>query len=124
MATRPRVLLADDHPGVVRALSRLLSFECDVVGTVDDGNEVATAAARLQPVVVVLDINLPNVNGLDACREIRKNNPRARVIVVSAMLDDAITKAAESAGASRFFDKSSMGEELLLAIKQAWGEAS
>ena len=124
MATRPRVLLADDHPGVVRALSRLLSFECDVVGAVEDGSEVAAAAARLQPVVVVLDVNLPNVNGLDACREIRRNNPRARVIVISAMIDDAITKEAQSAGASSFVDKSAMGEELLLAIKQAWAEAS
>jgi DNA-binding NarL/FixJ family response regulator len=124
VSTRPRVLVADDHPGVVRALSRLLSFECDVVGAVEDGSQVADAAARLQPVVVVLDVNLPNVNGLDACREIRRNNPRARVIVISAMIDDAITKEAQSAGASSFFDKSAMGDELVLAIKQAWTEAT
>jgi DNA-binding NarL/FixJ family response regulator len=124
VSTRPRVLVADDHPGVVRALSRLLSFECDVVGAVEDGSQVADAAARLQPVVVVLDVNLPNVNGLDACREIRRNNPRARVIVISAMIDDAITKEAQSAGASSFFDKSAMGDELVLAIKQAWTETT
>jgi DNA-binding NarL/FixJ family response regulator len=124
VSTRPRVLVADDHPGVVRALSRLLSLECDVVGAVEDGSEVANAAARLQPVVVVLDVNLPNVNGLDLCREIRRNSPRARVIVISAMIDDAITKEAQSAGASSFFDKSAMGDELVLAIKQAWTEAT
>ena len=83
MPTRPRVLLADDHPGVARALSRLLSFECDVVGVVGDGCEVADAAARLQP-VVVLDVNLPNVNGLDVCRQITQDSPRARVIVINA----------------------------------------
>ena len=70
MPTRPRVLLADDHPGIVKALGRLLSFECDVVGTVSDGSAVAEAADTLQPVVVVVDVNLPNVNGLDVCREI------------------------------------------------------
>ena len=120
MSTRPRVLLADDHPGVARALSRLLSFECDVVGVVGDGCEVADAAARLQPVVVVLDVNLPNVNGLDVCRQITQDSPRARVIVISAMIDAALAKAARQAGASVFFDKTSMGDELVLAIKQAW----
>jgi DNA-binding NarL/FixJ family response regulator len=63
MPTRPRVLLADDHPGVVKALQRMLSLECDVVGVVADGSEVAEAAARLQPVVIVVDLNLPNVTG-------------------------------------------------------------
>lgn len=124
MSTRPRVLLADDHPGVARALSRLLSFECDVVGVVGDGCEVADAAARLQPVVVVLDVNLPNVNGLDVCRQIIRDNPRARVIVISAMIDAALAKAARLAGASLFFDKTSMGDELVLAIKEVWRETT
>jgi len=120
MPTRPRVLLADDHPGVVTALSRLLSFECDVVGTVGDGSDVAAAAARLQPVVVVVDVNLPHVNGLDVCREITRNNPRARVIVISGMLDDDVAQAARTAGASGFFYKAAMGDELVFAIKTAW----
>lgn len=124
MSTRPRVLLADDHPGVARALSRLLSFECDIVGVVGDGCEVADAAARLQPVVVVLDVNLPNVNGLDVCRQIIRDNPRARVIVISAMIDAALAKAARLAGASLFFDKTSMGDELVLAIKEVWRETT
>lgn len=124
MSTRPRVLLADDHPGVARALNRLLSFECDVVGVVGDGCEVADAAARLQPVVVVLDVNLPNVNGLEVCRQITRDNPHARVIVISAMIDGALAKAARLAGASLFFDKTSMGDELVLAIKQVWRETT
>jgi two-component system response regulator DevR len=123
MIGRPRVLIADDHEAVAKALTRLLSFECDVVGIAGDGSEVAAAAAKLQPVVVVLDVNLPNVNGLDVCREITRNHPRARVILITAMIDDAIMKAALSAGASSFFDKSAMGDELVLAIKRAWTEA-
>jgi DNA-binding NarL/FixJ family response regulator len=124
MTARPRVLIADDHAAVAKALSRLLSFECDVVGVAGDGSEVADAAARLQPVVVVLDVNLPNVNGLEICREITRNHPRARVILMTAMIDEAIMKAARSAGASSFFDKSAMGDDLVLAIKQAWTEAT
>jgi len=124
MTARPRVLIADDHAAVAKALSRLLSFECDVVGVAGDGSEVADAAARLQPVVVVLDVNLPNVNGLEICREITRNHPRARVILMTAMIDEAIMKAARSAGASSFFDKSAMGDDLVVAIKQAWTEAT
>jgi DNA-binding NarL/FixJ family response regulator len=120
MPTRPRVLLADDHPGVVRALSRLLSFECDVVGTVSDGSEVAEAANNLQPVVVVVDVNLPNVNGLDVCREITMKSPRARVVVMSGMFDPEVAQAARTAGASGVFDKAAMGDKLVAAIKEAW----
>ena len=124
MPTRPRVLLADDHPGIVKALSRLLSFECDVVGTVSDGSEVAEAADTLQPVVVVVDVNLPNVNGLDVCREISTKSPRARVIVISGMFDYAVAQAARTAGASAAFDKAAMGDQLVVAIKEAWNETA
>src|SRR5882672_115722 len=124
MPARPRVLLADDHPGVVKALSRLLSFDCDVVGTVSDGSEVAEAADNLQPIVVVVDVGLPNVNGLDVCREITRNSPRARVIVMSGMLDHDVTRAARMAGASEVFDKAAMGDQLVVAIKEAWSVTS
>ena len=68
MPTRPRVLLVDDHPGYGEALHRVLSLECDVIGTIADGREVACAAAQAQPVVIVMDLNLPNISGLDARR--------------------------------------------------------
>lgn len=120
MPTRPRVLLADDHPGIVKALSRLLSFEFEVVGTVSDGSKVAEAADTLQPVVVLVDVNLPNVNGLDVCREITRNSPRARVIVMSGMFDNDVALAARTAGAFGAFDKAAMGDRLVIAIKEAW----
>ena len=119
MADRPRVLLADDHRGVAKALSRTLAIECDVVGVVADGSEVMAAAARLGPVVVVVDVNLPNVNGLDICRQLTRDNPRARVIVISAMIDDGITEAALAAGASSFVHKTA-GNALVAAIQRAW----
>jgi two-component system response regulator FimZ (fimbrial Z protein) len=119
--TRPRVLLVDDHPGIVRALSRLLSTDCDVVGVMADGREAADAAARLQPVVIVVDLNLPDVSGLDVCRQINDNNPRVKVIVISARIDEAIRDEALAAGASGFFEKSA-ANELVVAIRRLWTE--
>ena len=122
MPTRPRVLLADDHPGVVKAFVRVLSFECDVVGVVADGSEVAEAAARLQPVVSVVDVNLPNLNGVEVCRQIRQTNPRAKVILITAMIDDDRIRAdALAAGASGFFSKLE-ANELIDAIRRVWAE--
>ena len=123
MPTRPRVLLADDHPGMVKALERELALECDVVGVVADGSEVAAAAARLWPVVIVVDVNLPNVSGLDACRQILQTNPHAKVIVITSMVDETFRADALAAGASDFVAKLMAGTELIAAIRRAWAEA-
>ena len=123
MPIRPRVLLVDDHPGIVQALGRVLSPTCDVVGVIADGREVADAAARLQPAVIVVDLNLPNVSGLDVCRHLTQTNPRVKVILVSAMADDAIRVEALAAGASGFFHKSA-ADELLVAINRLWTEST
>jgi len=119
--TRPRVLLVDDHPSVLKALGRVLAPECDVVGVIADGREAADAAARLQPVVIVLDLNLPNISGLEVCRQIRRGNPRARIIVISAMTDDYIKDEVLAAGAAGFVDKSA-AHELVVAIRRIWTE--
>ena len=89
---RPRVLIAEDHPGVAKAVCRVLALDCDVVGSVADGSAVLEAAQRLQPDVIVVDLNLPNVNGLEACRQITQVNPEAKVIVFSAMNDPDVTQ--------------------------------
>ena len=124
MSSRPRVLLADDHPGLVKALSRILSVDCDIVGVVADGNEVAEAATRLQPVVTVVDLNLPNIDGLEVCRRILRSNPRAKVIIMTAMLDGGIASEAVAAGAAGFFGKLQAGHEMIDAIRAAWAESS
>ena len=72
---------------VAKAVCRVLSLDCEVVGTVADGGAVLEAAQRLQPDVIVLDLNLPNVNGLEACRQITQVNPQTKVIVFTAMND-------------------------------------
>src|SRR4249919_2294475 len=76
---RPRVLIAEDHPSVAKAVCRLLALDCEVVGSVADGNEVVEAAQRLRPDAIVVDLNLPNVNGLEACRQIMQATPDVKV---------------------------------------------
>jgi two-component system, NarL family, invasion response regulator UvrY len=108
---------------MLKALGRVLSADCDVVGVISDGREVADAAARLQPVVIVLDLNLPHVSGLDVCRQITQSHPRVKVIAVSAMTDDDIRHEALAAGASGFFAKSA-AKELVAAIERIWTESA
>ena len=118
MSTRPRVLLADDYPDMVRAISRLLSLDCEVVGTVVDGSALLEAAGRLQPDVIVLDLNLPNVHGLEACRQITQAHPEMRVIVFSAMSDPDVTRRSFEVGASAFVSKLGGDGDLISTIKR------
>ena len=104
-AKRPRVLVADDHPEVVKAVCRVLALDCDVVGTVADGNAVLDAAQRLQPDVIVLDLNLPHVNGLEVCRQITQANPEMKVIMFTAMNDPDVRQRSLEVGASAFVCK-------------------
>ena len=105
MAWRPRVLLADDYPDIVNALSRLLELDCEIVGIVADGSALLQEVQRLQPDVIVLDVNLPNVHSLAACREITRVNPTTKVIMFTAMADPAVSQAFFEAGASAFVSK-------------------
>ena len=102
MSSRPRVLLADDYPDIVKAVSRLLALDYDIVGSVADGSALLEAAQRLQPDVIVLDVNLPNVHALEACREITHVNPEMKVIMFTAMDDPDVSQAFFEAGASAF----------------------
>lgn len=115
----PRVLLADDFPDLVTAIGQLLAPECDVVGSVDDGGALLEAVERLQPDLIVLDVNMPTVSGLEACRQITRANPRVKVIMLTAEGDPAIMGAALAAGAFAFIEKQALANELLPAIKSA-----
>jgi DNA-binding NarL/FixJ family response regulator len=117
VSTRPRVLLADDYPGIVKAVSRLLSFDCDIVGSVADGALLLETAQRLRPDVIVLDVNFPNIHSLDACREITRANPDVKVIMFTALDDPHARQAFFDAGASAFVSKLSSGD-LLSAVKR------
>ncbi len=118
-ADRPRVLVADDHTLVAEAVGRLLAPYCDVVGIVGDGRAVIAESDRLTPDVVVLDIAMPILNGIDAGREIKKRLPRTRLVYLTMSEDVDLAAEAFSIGASAFLLKSSAASELVDAIHAA-----
>lgn len=115
--TRPRVLLADDHPALLAGLRALLESECEVVGVATDGRSLVEAAVRLKPEVVVLDISLPLLNGIDAARQIKKELPETKILILTMHASLAYLKDALSAGARGYVLKTSAQEELLDAVK-------
>jgi DNA-binding NarL/FixJ family response regulator len=116
--TRPRVLLADDHRLLREAFSRLLEPECEVVGGVADGRAVLTEAERLQADIVVLDVAMPLLNGLDTARQLRQIMPKVKVIFLTMNEDPDIAAEAFRLGASGFLLKNSAASELLHAIRE------
>ena len=118
--SRPRVLVADDHPDVVKAVCRLLALDCDIVGSVADGRALLDAALRLQPDVIVVDLNLPNVNGLEACRQITQTYPDIKVIMFTAMNDPDVRQRSLEVGASAFVFKMSGDGDLLSTVRRLW----
>lgn len=116
MTKRPRVLIAEDHPGVAKAVCRLLALDCDIVGNVADGRTALEAAHRLQPDVIVVDLNLPHIHGLDVCRQITQVNPQAKIIVFSAMNDPDVKQRSVEVGASAFVSKGT--GDLLSTVKR------
>ena len=118
-----RVLVAEDHPGVSAAIGRLLvSDDFEVVGSVDDGARVVEEASRLKPDIVILDLNMPNRNGVDTCRELTRMLPRTRTIVVTAEDPLEFRPAALAAGAFAFVEKRAMHTDFLPAVELACHE--
>jgi DNA-binding NarL/FixJ family response regulator len=114
---RPRILIADDHVLVLEAFRTLLQPAFDIVGTVTDGQALVKAAEALGPDIVLVDIGMPHLNGLDAIERVLQRRPRARVIVLT-MNEDADTAAeAIRRGASGYVLKSSAPAQLFEAIK-------
>jgi len=113
---RPRVLLADDHLEMLAAVERLIAPECDVVGKISDGAEVLPAVARLRPDVLVVDLNMPNLDGVEICRRIVHSHPDTAVVVVTAEIDAALADLAMKVGARAFIPKHATAEDLPAAI--------
>ena len=117
LSSRLRVLLADDYPDIVKALSRLLAPDFEIVGSVTDGSALLETAQRLQPDVIVLDVHLPNVHTLEACREMTRVNPEMKVVLFTALDDPNVSEAFFQAGASAFVSKLA-AVDLLSTIKR------
>ena len=114
---RPRILLADDHRLLREAFVKLLEPDCDVVGAVADGRALLEAAPKLRPDVVVLDIAMPQLNGLDATRQLKRLMPNVKVIYLTVSEDPDLAAEAFRAGGSAFVLKNSAASELLQAIR-------
>ena len=112
------MLIADDHPELVKAVSRSLALHCEVVAIVADGRAVLEAAPRLQPDVIVLDLNLPDVHGLEACRRLVQSNPEAKIIMFTAMNDPDIRERSLELGAAAFVSKLAGVGDLLSTIQR------
>lgn len=115
---RPTALLADDHAMFMEGLQRILEKQCQLVGTVSDGHALLEAEFRLRPQIVVVDVSMPVMNGIEAARQLRKRGSRARVIVLSMHTDRDFATEAIRAGARAYVVKTAGGEELLTAIRE------
>jgi DNA-binding NarL/FixJ family response regulator len=118
-ARRARILIADDHPLIMAELVSLLRDQVDVVGTVSDGRSLVEAAVRLQPDVVITDISMPGMNGIDSLRSLKASRVVTKVIFLTMYNDSELVSEALRGGASGFVLKQAAGEELMTAIDEA-----
>lgn len=115
---RPRVLLADDHTLMLDGIRLMLQPEFDLVGCAEDGHKLLVAAKTLKPDVILLDISMPVLNGIDAAKQLRKNVPTAKLIFVTMHADADYISEAFRAGARGYVLKRSAASELLTAIRE------
>ena len=115
---KPRVLLADDHPLILEGLRAFLEPRVESVGTVRDGRALVEEAIRLKPDLIVLDITMPLLNGIDAAVQIKKHLPAVKFVFVTMHANPAYLEAALKAGATGYVLKTAAGEELWDAIQQ------
>lgn len=119
MTTRPRIILADDHALVADALAHLLGESCDLVDVLHDGNELVASARRHRPDVILADLAMPGMSGLDVLRRLRGEGVMTPFLFLTMYAEAALAAEALRAGASGFLLKNSAGEELPLAIADA-----
>lgn len=119
MNRRPRILLADDHTMLLDAFRRLLEPRCEIVGTAVDGRALVDLAVSTQPDVIVVDISMPRLNGIDACARLRLKIPDVKIVFLTVNEDPNIAAETIGLGASGYLLKTSPSIELFTAIEQA-----
>jgi DNA-binding NarL/FixJ family response regulator len=114
-----RILLVDDHPVVRRGLKALLGsrVEWQVIDEAADGVEAVDKASSLRPDVIVLDVSMPRMDGLEACRIIRKKTPESEILIVTQNDSPQMMKEALGAGARGYVAKSNLARDLMVAIE-------
>jgi DNA-binding NarL/FixJ family response regulator len=115
--SKPRILLADDHALVLEGFRRILEGQYDLVGTVEDGRALLDAAKALSPDLVILDVSMPLLNGIDAAAQLKKLQPKIKIIFVTMHADRDYVRSAFEAGASAYLLKRSAVDELEQAIR-------
>jgi len=115
---RPRILLADDHTLIVEGFRKLLETEFEIVGVASDGRALLAAALQEKPDVIILDIGMPFLSGIDAGRELKRLVPRTRLIVLTMNEDPDIAREALRQWASAYLVKKSAGTELTRAVRE------
>lgn len=116
---RPRILLADDHKATLEAVAGMLSAEFEVVGTVCNGREVVSAAARFEPDLIVLDIAMPDMNGLVAARHMKDHGSQIPVVFLSVHEEQDFVVEAANAGGLGYVFKARLRHDLPAAISAA-----
>jgi len=114
---KPRILLGDDHALVLEGFRRILEGHYELVGTVGDGRALLEAAKSMHPDIVILDISMPLLNGIDAAAQLKKICPKAKIIIVTMHADTDYVRSAFEAGASAYVLKRSAVDELEQAIR-------
>jgi DNA-binding NarL/FixJ family response regulator len=118
-ANKPRVLLADDHRIVAEGLKSLLEEEFELAGIVEDGRAMVKAARDLRPDVIVADISMPLLNGLDALAELKEHDPQVRIVFLTMHRNVAYARRAFELGAAGFVLKHAASAELVMAVHAA-----
>jgi DNA-binding NarL/FixJ family response regulator len=116
--SQPRLLLADDHLLVAQAIANYLSDDCELLGIVDDGQKLVNAARTLKPDIIVSDISMPVLGGIEAVKRLREEGCEAKIIFLTMYSEPGIASEALLAGVSGYLPKNSAGEELVTAIRE------
>jgi DNA-binding NarL/FixJ family response regulator len=119
MGSRPRILLADDHVGMLINISNILQNQFEIVGAVTDGRAAVNAACELKPDLVVLDIMMPELDGLHAAKELRRRGSVAKVVFLTVQEDEDYVAATLDSGGHAYVLKSRMYSDLVKAIATA-----
>lgn len=121
MSSTIRVVVVDDHAVITDGVSSLLTLQPDieVVGTAEGGRAAIALCADLQPDVVLMDVSMPDVSGIEATRQILSRNPSTRIVILTSYVDEGMVRDAVSAGATGYLLKSISSSELAQAVRSA-----
>ncbi len=118
----PRVLLADDHPEILNKVASLLASICEIAGKVADGKALLEAVSRLKPDIIVIDISMPVLNGIEAARQLKKSGSQVKTVFLTVHEDPDFLQAALASGACGYVIKSRLATDLVRAVEAAMAD--